>query len=115
MATSRREEALAIFRTLSSQPATDEGAEARYILIQDAFDRADYPAVQQGVFDFSDKSGGQNYWLARAYITLADTFIQMDKPEQAKATLESIRDGYTPERPDDDIQDLVQARLYKLQ
>ncbi len=115
MATSRREDALAIFRTLSSQPATDEGAEARYILIQDAFDRADYPAVQQGVFDFSDKSGGQNYWLARAYITLADTFIQMDKPEQAKATLESIRDGYTPERPDDDIQDLVQARLYKLQ
>ena len=114
MATSRRDEALAIFKTLSSQPATDEGAEARYILIQDSFDRADYTAVQQGVFDFSDKSGGQNYWLARAYITLADTFLQLGKNEQAKATLESIRDGYTPERPDDDIQDLVQSRLYKL-
>ena len=115
MATSRREDALAIFKTLSSQPATDEGAEARYILIQDAYDRADYTSVQQGVFDFSDKSGGQNYWLARAYITLADTFLQLGKPEQARATLESIRDGYTPERADDDIQDLVQARLYKLQ
>ncbi len=114
MASSRREEALGVFRTLSSQPATSEGAEARYILIQDAYDRADYTAVQQGVFDFSDKSGGQNYWLARAYITLADTFLQLDKAEQAKATLESIRDGYTPERPDDDIQDLVQSRLYKL-
>jgi TolA-binding protein len=114
MATSRRDEALAIFTTLSSQPATDEGAEARYILIQDAFDRADYSGVQKAVFDFSDKSGGQNYWLARAYITLADTFVQLGKSEQAKATLESIRDGYTPERPDDDIQDLVQSRLYKL-
>ena len=114
MATSRRDEALGIFQTLSAQPATDEGAEARYILIQDAFDRADYNAVQQLVFDFSDKSGGQNYWLARAYITLADTFIQLGKKDQAKATLESIRDGYTPERPDDDIQDLVQSRLYKL-
>ena len=114
MATSRRDEALALFRSLSSQPATAEGAEARYIIIQDAFDRADYDAVQKAVFDFSDKSGGQNYWLARAYLTLADTFVQIGKTEQAKATLESIRDGYTPERPDDDIQDLVQSRLYKL-
>ena len=114
MATSRRDEALAVFKTLSSEPATAEGAEARYILIQDAYDRADYNAVQQGVFDFSDKSGGQNYWLARAYITLADTFVALGKTDQAKATLESIRDGYTPERPDDDILDLVQSRLYKL-
>ena len=114
LATSRRDEALSVFKTLSSEPATPEGAEARYILIQDAYDRADYNAVQQGVFDFSDKSGGQNYWLARAYITLADTFVQMGKTDQAKATLESIRDGYTPERPDDDIQDLVQSRLNKL-
>ena len=114
MATSRRDEALALFRSLSSQPATAEGAEARYIIIQDAFDRADYDAVQKAVFDFSDKSGGQNYWLARAYLTLADTFVQIGKTEQAKATLESIRDGYTPERPDEEIQDLVQSRLYKL-
>ena len=114
MATSRRDEALAVFKTLSAEPDTPEGAEARYILIQDAFDRADYNAVQQGVFDFSDKSGGQNYWLARAYITLADTFVQLGKSDQAKATLESIRDGYTPERADDDILDLVQSRLNKL-
>ena len=114
MASSHREEALELFRTLSQQPATDEGAEARYILIQDAFDRADYAATQQLVFDFSDKSGGQNYWLARAYITLADTFVQLGNPDQARATYESIRDGYTPERADDDIQDIVAARLYKL-
>ena len=114
MATSRRDEALAIFKGLSSQPATNEGAEARYILIQDAYDRADYQAVQQAVFDFSSVAGGQNYWLARAYITLADTFVQLGKTEQAKATLESIRDGYTPERADDDVLDIVQSRLYKL-
>ena len=114
MASSRRDEALDLFRSLSAQPATNEGAEARYILIQDAYDRADYEAVQKAVFDFSDKSGGQNYWLARAYLTLADTFVQIGKTEQAKATLESIRDGYTAEKADDDIQDLVQSRLYKL-
>ena len=114
LSSSRREEAMAEFGKLAAQASTDEGAEACYILIQDAFDRADYDSVQDKVFDFSGKSGGQNYWLARCYITLADTFVQLGKKEQAKATLASIRDGYTPERQDDDILDLVQARLKKL-
>ena len=114
LATSRRDEALEIFRKLSLQPSTAEGAEASYILIQDAFDRADYEAVQKGVFDFSDKAGDQSYWLARAYLTLADAFMQTDRASQAKATLESIRDGYASDRADDDIKDLVESRLYKL-
>ena len=111
---SRRDEAMDEFLKLSAQPATAEGAEACYILIQDAFDRADYDSVQSKVFDFSGKSGGQNYWLARCYVTLADTFVQQGKKDQARATLQSIRDGYTPERQNDDILDLVQLRLDKL-
>ena len=114
LSSSRRDEALAVFSNLASQPSTDEGAEACYILIQDAYDRADYAGVQDRVFDFSGKSGGQNYWLARTYITLADTFVKLGKADQAKATLQSIRDGYTAERADDDIQDMVSVRLDKL-
>ncbi len=114
LSSSRRSDAMNVFRELAAQPSTDEGAEASYILIQDAFDRADYDSVQNMVFDFSGKAGGQNYWLARCYITLADAFVQIGKKDQAKATLVSIRDGYTPERADDDIADLVQSRLNKL-
>ncbi|MBR3074471.1 MAG: tetratricopeptide repeat protein, partial [Bacteroidales bacterium] len=114
LSSSRRDEAMDEFRSLAAQPSTAEGAEANYILIQDQFDRADYDAVQKSVFNFSDKAGGQNYWLARCYITLADTFVQIGQTAQAKATLASIRDGYTPERQDDDIQDMVQSRLNKL-
>ena len=114
LSSSRRTEAMSVIKELAGRPSTDEGAEASYILIQDAFDRADYDAVQDMVFDFSGKAGGQNYWLARCYITLADAFVQLGKKDQAKATLVSIRDGYTPERADDDIADLVQSRLDKL-
>lgn len=114
LSSSRRSDAMDVFRELASEPSTNEGAEASYILVQDAFDRADYDAVQSLVFDFSGKAGGQNYWLARCYITLADAFVQTGKKEQAKATLASIRDGYTPERADDDIADLVASRLNKL-
>lgn len=114
LSSSRRSEAMEVFRELAEEPSTNEGAEASYILIQDAFDRADYDTVQTMVYDFSGKAGGQNYWLARCYITLADTFVQIGRKDQAKATLASIRDGYTPERADDDILDLVQSRLNKL-
>ena len=35
--------------------------------------------------------------------------------EQAKATFESVRDGYTPEGQDDDVIDNVTMRLKKIE
>jgi len=115
LATSRREEGLEIFRTLSKKPATPEGAEARYILVQDAFNRGDFESVRDQVFDFSDKSGDQSYWLAKSYITLADSFAETGKKDQARATYESIRDGYTPSGPEDDILNILNSKMSKLE
>lgn len=41
--------------------------------------------------------------------------MQRGNAAQAKATYESIRDGYTSMGPDDDIPDNVQLRLERLQ
>jgi hypothetical protein len=46
---------------------------------------------------------------------LADTFAAKGNNVQAKATLESIRDGYIPSGETDDIMTLVNERLEKLQ
>jgi len=113
--TSRREEALADFRELSRQPSTDEGAEAAYLVIQDLFDRASFGEIQERVYAFADKAGGQNYWLAKAFIVLGDTFAEQGNAAQAKATFESIRSGYTPTGAEDDVLDQVDVRLRKLQ
>ena len=114
MSTSRRSAALNEFRELAKAPATDEGAEASYVLIQDSFDRADFAAVQERVYAFAEKAGGQNYWLAKAFIVLGDTFAEQDNMAQARATFESIRSGYTPSGPQDDVLDQVEMRLKKL-
>ena len=114
MSTSRRSEALEQFRTLAKEPATAEGAEAAYILIQDCFDRADFAAVQERVYAFADKAGGQNYWLAKAFIVLGDCFAEQDNMSQAKATFESIKSGYTSTGDQDDVLDQVELRLKKL-
>ena len=115
LSTSRRESALADFRILAENPATDEGAEAAYLLIQDQYDRADFEGILDKVYAFSEKAAGQNYWLAKAFIVLGDTYAEQGNLKQAKATFESIRDGYSSTGPQDDVLDQVAVRLRKLQ
>jgi len=111
---SRRAEAYGIFEQLAKEPSTDEGAEAAYLIIQDKFDRAEFDGIQDKVYDFSAKASGQNYWLAKAFIVLGDTFAENGNMAQAKATFESIKSGYKPYGPEDEVLDQVELRLRKL-
>ena len=114
MVSNQRAAALDIFGKLAKSPATDEGAEAAYILIQNTYDEGNFADVEQMVYDFSSKAEGQNYWLAKAFIVLGDSFAEQDNMSQAKATFESIAGGYEPEGPEDDVLDNVKMRLEKL-
>lgn len=115
LATSRRDEAMELFRILGAEASTREGAEARYVTIQNLFDRGDFEAVESEVYSFSQTAGNQSYWLARAYLVLGDSFAERGRYEQAKATFESIRDGYAPSDGQDDIADSVRMRLERLE
>jgi tetratricopeptide (TPR) repeat protein len=116
LATSRREEAFAILEQLSRNPATDEGAEASFLIIQDTYDKGRFDDVETKVYKFSDNSGDQAYWLAKSFIVLGDSFVERDNYAQAKATFESILKGYVPSRNHpDDITDNVKMKLSKLQ
>ena len=114
LASSRRNEALTILEKLKAYPSTPEGAEATVLLIQDRFDRGRFDEIEKMVYDFSAKAGGQNYWLAKAFIILGDAFMEKGNAAQAQATYESVRSGYTASDPSDDVLDQVQVRLDKL-
>lgn len=111
---SKRKEAMAIFKDLSNQASTPEGAEANYMLIQNYFDSADFDSVENAVYNFAQKAEAQVYWLAKAYLVLGDTFTQRKQYTQAKATYESIRDGYEAPQGGDDIADNVNMRIQTL-
>ena len=114
LATSRRDEAFVLLARLAEAPSTPEGAEAAYLMIQDNYDRGEFQKVEEMVYAFSDSGTGENYWLAKAFIVLGDAFVEMDNPEQARATFESIAEGYSPEGGDDDVLQTVRMRLEKL-
>lgn len=114
MFTSERSKALEIFTRLSKEASTPEGAEAYFIIIQSRFDWGSFDNVEKGVYDFASRCGDQTYWLAKSYLVLGDAFLERGNKAQARATYESIRDGYTPSGDADDIPALVEARLEHL-
>lgn len=109
-----RDQAFRIFRSLSASPSTAEGAEASYLIIQDAYDQGQYDSVQSKVYKFAEGAGDQSYWLAKSFIVLGDSFADQDNLTQAKATFESVSKGYTPQGTADDVLDSVRMRLEKL-
>jgi TolA-binding protein len=115
MASSRRTEAIMVMETLAEDVHDEYGAEAAYTLILDAYDKGDFDVVEEKVFAFADAGSGQTYWLAKSFITLGDTYVEKENLKQAKATFESVRDGYQPESSDDDILDNVRMRLTRLE
>jgi hypothetical protein len=64
------------------------------------------------IYNFADSNTPQEYWIARAFILLGDIFADRSEWVQAKATFESIKNGYKAENPDD-IEQLVTLRLKK--
>ncbi len=111
MATSKRTEAFAVLAELAKDPNTAEGAEATYMMIQDMYDRGEFESVEAEVYNFADKNQEQQYWLARTFVVLADSFVERDNLPQARATFESILDGYTPKNGEDDVIALVKDRI----
>lgn len=114
LAMSRRDDALAILSKLAEDLSNPYGAEAAYMLIQDSYDKGDFEEVENKVYAFSDAGTSQIYWLAKSFVTLGDSFVERGDLEQAKATFESVRDGYEPQSADDDVQAGVALRLEKL-
>jgi len=115
LATSRRSEAYSLFSALSASPATDEGAESMYLIIQDTYDRGEFNKIADMVYDFSSKAPDQSYWLAKSFVVLGDSFAENGQFKQANATFQSLLDGYKPQSGDsDDVTDAVRMRLEKI-
>lgn len=114
LASSQRDKAFAILKELAVSKSTPEGAEAEFMLIQDSYDRGDFKDVEKLVFEFSDSGSSQTYWMARSFIILGDSYVENGDFKQARATFESIRDGYSPAGDSDGVLDEVKMRLGKL-
>lgn len=104
--------AMDIFKVLSAEVKSAEGAEARYRMIEAEYKAKRYDKAEKMVYELSDSNTPQNYWLAKAFILLGDIYFDKGDSFQARATYQSVADGYSP--ADDGIIEEAKSRIAKL-
>jgi TolA-binding protein len=104
-----------ILDELSGNLNTGYGAEAAYLLIVDSYDRGEFVDVENKVYAFADSGSEQTYWLAKSFVILGDSFVERGELKQARATFESVKEGYSSESADDDVLSSIELRLTKLE
>ncbi|WP_028296816.1 tetratricopeptide repeat protein [Olivibacter sitiensis] len=95
----------------STNSQTIVGAEAKYNFGVLLFEEGEYKKAQDTAFDLIKNMPSYDYWVAKSFILLADTYEKLKDNFQAKSTLQSVIDNY---EGDDDILPTAKARLKKL-
>src|SRR5690606_35533768 len=75
-------------------------AEARYRVAMMQYENKEYSKAQKSAFDVIENMDEQDYWVAKSFILLADTYARKGDAVQARSTLESVIENY---EGDDDI------------
>lgn len=101
------DEAYTIFAELANNRTTAEGTEAYYRLIEQRYNLGELDAAEQMVYDLGDC--GSVYWQAKCFLLLGDIMLKNDNAFQARATYQSIVDGYPTH--DDGIIDEAHQRI----
>jgi TolA-binding protein len=82
------------FTNVVSKTKTLAAAEAKYTLAEIQYNKHDYKTSQKTCFDLINNMPSYDYWVAKAFILLADNYVALKDKLQAKSTLLSIIDNY---------------------
>lgn len=102
------EKALADLKLIAKDLRTPSGAECKYLLANYYAETGSDKKAEDEVTDYISKGTPYQYWLARAFVLLADIYIKRGDDFQAKQYLLSLQENYTVQ---DTIQDLILERL----
>lgn len=108
----KADQAVKIWTDLGHQPAALSGAKAAVALGDYYLKTRKYQKAENVLTDFIDSGTPHSYWLARAYITLADVYTAQGKSYLAKQYLESLRDNYPGKEAD--IRKMINSRLSRM-
>ena len=86
--------ALPLWRKLSADPKSKEGAEAKYNVCKYYADNNRLKDAENEVMDFISKNSPQKYWLGKSFILLAHIYEKMNDLFQATNTLKSVIENY---------------------
>ena len=99
-------------RPLAEETRTAVGAEAKYLIAEALFNQGDLDEAETEVMSFAQMNTSQQYWLAKAFILLADIYTRRGDDFQAEQYLLSLQANYHGQN--DDIAPTIEERLQLL-
>jgi TolA-binding protein len=72
----------------------EKGAEAQYLKALVFYNKNDIDSSINAVFELNDRFSPYEYWVVKGFILLSDNYVAQKDYFQARATLQSILDGY---------------------
>lgn len=85
------------FNKVISLATNEAAAEARYNLAYIEYRNSNFDESEKIIFQLINQVPSYDYWIAKAFILLADNYIEKGNLFQAKHTLQSIIDNYEGE------------------
>ncbi len=112
LADGKTTEAGDIYLSLADDMKTPEGAESAFRVIENLYGEGYYRKAEEAIFALSDSNTPYSYWLGEAFLILGDIYVKEGDMFQARATYQSIVDGYSPD--DDGIVAAARERIANL-
>lgn len=100
------------FAYVAEKTQTVTGAEAKYNVADIQFKQGNFKAAQKTAFELINKMPSHDYWVAKSFILLADSYVALKDAFQAKATLQSVLENY--EGAEADVLPVAKEKLQKL-
>lgn len=111
MAKKNSDAAVGDYQQLAADTRTVFGAQGTVELAQYAFDTRQYQSAETILTNFTNSGTTHTYWLARAFVLLADVYAATDRDIEARQYLLSLKSNYTESA---EINNMIEERLKKL-
>ncbi len=98
-----------MLRRLAANPFSLSGARSAVTLAQIHLDNSDAATARDMMEEFTSSGSGQQYWVARGFIVLADAYTALGKDYLAQEYLRSLRQNYPGD--EEDIRRMISKRL----
>lgn len=105
------DEALKSLLPLVSNSPDERGAEAYYYISKIYYDQAKYDRALESLFVLTNNFQSYDLWLNKAYLLMADIYIETNELFQAKATLNSLIEHSTL----DEVVVVAKAKLKQIE
>jgi TolA-binding protein len=107
--TGNRQAAIEPLKSVASDTKLEQGAQAKFLVAEIFYNSGEAQKAEEEIMDFVSKGTPYQFWLGKAFLLLADIYLERGDDFQAKHTLRSLVENYNAEN--DGVKERAREKL----